>query len=119
MIVHLKYYVIYTFTDPEQDLGLSLNPLDPSFVVGQSLLFSCSVTEPADFSWTFDGGPLPMNAAVMQDSLLTSVLVLSDVSLENAGAYTCTANNTVRRVVNDDTSYLTVSSKYAYMYIHV
>ena len=68
------------------------------------------MTEPAEFSWTFDGGPLPMNAAVMQDSLVTSVLVLSDVSLENTGAYTCTANNTGRRVVNDDTSYLTVAS---------
>ena len=60
-----------------------------------------------------------MNAAVMQDSLLTSVLVLSDVNLENAGAYTCTANNTARRVVNDDTSYLTVASKYAYIDVHV
>ena len=63
----------------------------------------------------FDGGLLPMNAAVMQDSVLTSVLVLSDVSLENTRTYTCTANNTDRGVVNDNTSYLTVASKYIYV----
>ena len=103
--------VIVASTDPEQDLGLSLDPLDPSYFTGQSFLLSCSVEEPADFTWTFDDGPLPSNVAVMQDSPLTSVLVLSDVNLENAGAYTCKANNTARGVVNGDTSYLTVTGE--------
>ena len=69
------------------------------------------MAEPGEFTWTFDDGPLPGNSAVSQDSLVKSVLELSDVSPENAGAYTCRVENTGRGVVNEDTSYLTISCK--------
>lgn len=77
--------------------------------MGQNLSLFCSVSEPAQFSWRFEDGPLPGNAMADQDqSSLSSTLLISDVVLENAGAYTCRVSNTVRGVVNEDTAYVTV-----------
>ena len=98
--------------DPEQDLQLSLTPLDPSLSPGHSVSLSCSVAEPADLSWSFQDGPLPANSVVTPHSSgLASVLVISGAVLENAGAYTCRANNTARGVVNEDTSYVAITGE--------
>ena len=107
-----SYMCTCTFCiDPEQDLKLSLSPLESSRSPGESLYLSCSVAEPADFSWTFDDGPLPSNGAVTRTTLVTSVLALKDIMPENAGAYTCRAKNDDRGVMNEDTSYLTITSE--------
>ena len=68
---------------------------------------------PANFSWTFDDGPLPHNVGVVtQDSgPASSVLALTQVMEENAGAYTCRATSREGGVVNEDTSYLTITSE--------
>lgn len=93
-------------TDPEQDLELSLRPLESSLSPGQSHFITCSVPEPATFTWRYNDSLLPDNTEVMESSGVTSVLVISDVVPENAGAYTCRANNMARGVSNEDTSYL-------------
>ena len=106
------YTLLLLVADPEQDLELSLKPLDPSISPGQSLHLSCTVAAPAEFTWTFNDGPLPGNSAVTQESSVSSVLALRSVIPENAGAYTCRANNAFRGVINEDTSYLTITSEW-------
>lgn len=97
---------VHTYTDPAQDLELSLRPLESSLSPGQSHIISCSVPEPAIFTWRYNDSLLPDNTEVIESSGVTSTLVINDIVPENAGAYTCRANNTARGVWNEDTSYL-------------
>jgi hypothetical protein len=101
-----------TFPDPKQDLGLILSPLESTHFPGQSLLLSCTANDPANFTWTFDDGPLPRNVRVVaKDSgPASSVLALTQVTEENSGAYTCLASSTSRGITNEDTSYLSIMS---------
>ncbi len=59
------------------------------------------------FRWTFNDGPLPLNALLM-DSLTVSILSIRETNNLNGGAYTCTVNDTDRGVINRDTSYVDI-----------
>ena len=111
-IIYMFLYYNYTnLPDPSQDLGLSLSPLEPSVPPGHNVSLSCTVERAGSFSWRFENGPLPPNAASLQRSPTASVLQISGVVQENAGAYTCQVNSVSRGVMNEDTAYVKVDGK--------
>ena len=100
----------YINADPSQDLMLELFPLSHRIAIGDSTNFTCRVPSPASFTWTFEDGPIPSNA--VQDMTATeSTLTITSAVDSNTGEYTCTVNNTMIGVVNEDTAYLDVTRK--------
>ena len=100
----------YINADPSQDLMLELFPLSHRIAIGDSTNFTCRVPSPASFTWTFEDGPIPSNA--VQDMTATeSILTITSAVDSNTGEYTCTVNNTMIGVVNEDTAYLDVTRK--------
>ena len=60
-------------------------------------------------SWSFNDGPLPSNAIVYDVSPMSSLLVLYAIDSTNDGAFTCMANDSATRIVNEDTAYISIS----------
>lgn len=99
------------FTNASQPLivtDISPAPASEGYV-GQTLALSASFTGtlPISYQWLVDtgGGPVPISG---NPSAISNVLVLSNLQLTNAGAYTLTAQNSVGGPVSSSSSALTV-----------
>ena len=69
-------------------------PADNKTIVGDSVIFRCRIqSEPAHMSeWSFNGEALVNdNKYTIEDSF--EKLIINDVNLNDAGEYTCTAEN--------------------------
>ena len=90
---------------------VELFPLSHRIETGDSTNFTCQVTSPASFMWSFEDGPIPGNA-IVSGTDTESVLTLTAALGNNTGEYTCRVNNTDIGVVNEDTAYLEVTRKW-------
>lgn len=86
-----------------------LLPLDPSFpatpiefftpnqilspeTVQSSLSLTCTVTNNGTFIWSWSGPGVNKAVTKLTDTTRTSVLIVSNISSNDAGVYTCTAS---------------------------
>ena len=84
-------------------------PLDPSFpatpiefltpnqtlspeTVQSSLPLTCTVTNNGTFRWSWSGPGVNKAVTKLTDTTRTSVLIVSNISSNDAGVYTCTAS---------------------------
>ena len=55
--------------------------------IGDTVKFECQFHNPV--SWKFKNGRLPINAQIIRESATVSMLLITNVQLENTGSYMC------------------------------
>ena len=88
--------MLNNFSEPPQIVPISFGKED--FDEGSSAQILCSVSdgdEPLTIRWSFHGNSISSDSGIMTSNLgsKTSFLMISSVSHEHRGSYTCLAKN--------------------------
>ena len=89
-------------------------PQDITAVYGSSVNFTCTVDDPnVNITWNTTATIATLPSPVLVDMGNTSVLILTDVTLDNQGDYSCVVIDEFN-ITDVSTATLSVSSKLVY-----